>query len=66
VLPSDLLPVALWRAVKAVLPPASWAVDAKDREVLRERVRALCRVIPDAYAVPVLTVTANLELNRHG
>lgn len=58
--------MALWRAVKAVLPPASWAVDAKDREVLRERVRALCRVIPDAYAVPVLTVTANLELNRPG
>lgn len=40
---------------------SSWAADPQDRERLRERVRAFCRCIPDAHAVPVLTLTAHLE-----
>jgi len=61
VLPSDLLPAPLWEALKAVLPAQTWTVDVQDRQALRERLRAFCRMIPDAHAVPVLTVAASLE-----
>jgi len=60
-LPLDLLPTPLVDALKATLPAATWAADPQDRERLRERVRAFCRCIPDAHAVPVLTLTAHLE-----